>query len=36
MESAGGEDLSYFWRGWYMQNWTLGLAVDSANTLTMI
>lgn len=30
MESAGGEDLSYFWRGWYMQNWTLDLAVDSA------
>jgi aminopeptidase N len=30
MESAGGEDLSYFWRGWYMHNWTLDLAVDSA------
>jgi Peptidase family M1 domain len=30
MESEGGEDLSYFWRGWYMHNWTLDLAVDSA------
>jgi hypothetical protein len=20
--SEGGEDLSYFWRGWYMNNWT--------------
>jgi len=28
MESEGGEDLSYFWRGWYMNNWTLDLAVD--------
>jgi hypothetical protein len=30
MESEGGEDLSYFWRGWYMNNWTMDLAVDSA------
>ena len=27
MESAGGEDLSWFWRGWYFNNWTLDLAV---------
>lgn len=27
MESAGGEDLSWFWRGWYMNNWTLDLGV---------
>ena len=27
MESAGGEDLSWFWRGWYVNNWTLDLAV---------
>jgi hypothetical protein len=27
MESAAGEDLSWFWRGWYMHNWTLDLAV---------
>jgi hypothetical protein len=30
MESEGGEDLSYFWRGWYMNNWTLDLAVTDA------
>jgi hypothetical protein len=30
IESEGGEDLSYFWRGWYLNNWTLDLAVDSA------
>ncbi|MCJ2182902.1 M1 family metallopeptidase [Novosphingobium sp. 1949] len=29
MESEGGEDLSYFWNGWYAHNWTLDLAVDS-------
>jgi hypothetical protein len=30
MESAGGEDLSWFWRGWYLNNWTLDLAVQKA------
>jgi hypothetical protein len=30
MENEGGEDLGYFWRGWYMHNWTLDLAVESA------
>ena len=30
MASEGGEDLDYFWRGWYMNNWTLDLAVESA------
>jgi hypothetical protein len=29
MESEGGEDLAYFWRGWYMNNWTLDMAVKS-------
>jgi hypothetical protein len=29
MESAGGEDLSWFWRGWYLHNWTHDLAVTS-------
>jgi aminopeptidase N len=29
MESGGGEDLSWWWRGWYANNWTLDLAVDS-------
>ncbi|HTK73393.1 MAG TPA: M1 family metallopeptidase [Croceibacterium sp.] len=29
MDSAAGEDLSYFWRGWFARNWTLDLAVDA-------
>jgi len=28
MESGGGEDLSWFWRGWYMNNWKFDLEVD--------
>jgi len=28
MESEGGEDLAWFWRGWYLNNWTLDLAVE--------
>lgn len=28
MDSAAGEDLSWWWRGWYAHNWTLDLAVD--------
>jgi len=27
MNSASGEDLSWFWRGWYLDNWTFDLAV---------
>ncbi|HVZ68734.1 MAG TPA: M1 family metallopeptidase [Rhizomicrobium sp.] len=27
MNSASGEDLSWFWRGWYLNNWTFDLAV---------
>ncbi len=27
MESEAGEDLSYWWRGWYANNWQLDLAV---------
>jgi hypothetical protein len=30
MNSAGGEDLSWFWRGWYFNNWTLDLAAEGA------
>jgi hypothetical protein len=30
MESEGGEDLSYFWRGWFLNNWTLDMAVKDA------
>ncbi len=28
MESEGGEDLSWFWRGWYMENWRYDVGVD--------
>ena len=28
MESEGGEDLSWFWRGWYLNNWTFDMAVE--------
>ncbi|HEV2273700.1 MAG TPA: M1 family metallopeptidase [Acidobacteriaceae bacterium] len=31
MESEGGEDLSWFWRGWFMNNWTLDIAVQKAS-----
>jgi hypothetical protein len=31
MESEGGEDLSWFWRGWYLNNWTLDLAVQEVS-----
>jgi hypothetical protein len=27
MDSAAGEDLSWWWRGWYQHNWKLDLAV---------
>jgi len=30
MSSEGGEDLDYFWRGWYFNNWQLDFAVTSA------
>jgi Peptidase family M1 domain len=28
MESEGGEDLSWFWRGWYLNNWKYDVSVD--------
>jgi hypothetical protein len=30
MDASGGEDLSYFWRGWYFHNWQLDMAVTAA------
>ena len=30
MESEAGEDLSWWWRGWYFNNWQLDLAVAKA------
>ena len=31
MDSEAGEDLSWFWRGWYANNWTLDIAVTGAS-----
>ena len=30
MDSEAGEDLSWFWRGWYANNWTLDIAITGA------
>jgi hypothetical protein len=30
MESEAGEDLSWWWRGWYFENWQLDLGVTGA------
>lgn len=37
MESEGGEDLSWFWRGWYFEDWKYDVAVDKidGNTVTI-
>lgn len=37
MQSEGGEDLSWFWRGWYFNNWKYDVAVDkiSGSTVTL-
>ena len=32
MESEGGEDLSFFWRGWYLNDWQLDLALTAGTT----
>jgi hypothetical protein len=29
MASEGGEDLDYFWRGWYANNWTMDMAAKN-------
>lgn len=31
LQSEGGEDLSWWWRGWYEHNWSLDLAVDGVD-----
>ena len=28
MENASGEDLSWFWRGWFLNNWKIDQAVE--------
>ena len=30
MDNGGGEDLSWFWKGWYYNNWSLDLALVDA------
>ncbi len=37
MESESGEDLSWFWRGWYLNNWKYDVAVDKieGNVVTL-
>ncbi len=30
MDSEAGEDLSWWWRGWYQHNWTLDMAITGA------
>lgn len=32
MENEGGEDLSYFWRQWFQNNWLFDVAIDSVTT----
>lgn len=31
MDNGGGEDLSWFWKGWFYQNWKLDLAIADAS-----
>lgn len=33
MDSAAGEDLSWFWRGWFAHNWKLDLAVTGVQPI---
>ncbi len=35
MESEGGEDLSWFWRGWYMETWRYDVGVDKIDGSTV-
>jgi hypothetical protein len=30
MDNGGGEDLSWFWKGWFYNNWALDLAITDA------
>ncbi|HVC47266.1 MAG TPA: M1 family metallopeptidase [Terracidiphilus sp.] len=38
MSSAGGEDLGWFWRGWFMHNWRFDMAITGidGNRLTLV
>ncbi len=35
MSSEGGEDLDWFWRGWYLNNWRFDLSVDKIDGKTV-
>ncbi len=35
MQSEGGEDLSWFWRGWYLNNWKYDVAADKIDGATV-
>ena len=32
MDNEAGEDLSWFWRGWFLHNWNFDVAVQSVHT----
>jgi outer membrane lipoprotein-sorting protein len=34
MENAGGEDLSWFWRGWFLNNWKLDQSVKDVKYIS--
>jgi hypothetical protein len=36
IQSEGGEDLSWFWRGWYLENWKYDVAVDKIDGGTVM
>ncbi|MGE9313789.1 M1 family metallopeptidase [Niabella sp. CJ426] len=36
MENVGGEDLSWFWRGWVFNNWKIDQAVTAVNYVASI
>lgn len=33
MENAAGEDLSWFWRGWFLENWKLDQAISEVKVV---
>jgi hypothetical protein len=34
MENGAGEDLSWFWKGWFMENWKMDQAINSVTAST--
>jgi hypothetical protein len=35
MQSEGGEDLGWFWRGWYLNNWKYDVAAETIDGATV-